>query len=90
MITEWLISVGSGFGQWVASLFPVLELPEQLVDLDDTVNTILSYGEGMGAFVDWTAIGIIAGIPLAVWALGLVVKGVRVLIGHIPFIGGKG
>lgn len=90
MITEWLIRVGSGFGRWVAGLFPELEIPEQLVNLDDMVNTVLGYGDGLGAFVDWGLIGLIAAIPLTVWAGGLIVKGIRVLVAHIPLIGGKG
>lgn len=90
MITEWLIGVGAAFGTWIAGLFPELDMPEQLVNLDDTVNTIFGWGDGLGAFVQWEVIGVLAAIPLLVWTGGLIVKGIRVLVAHIPFIGGKG
>lgn len=89
MIVEWLMGVAVGFVQWLAGLFPVLELPDELVHLDDSFNSIFALGEGLGAFIPWGLVGLIAGIPLAVWVGGLLIKVVRVLVSHLPFIGGK-
>lgn len=90
MITEWLVKVGAGFVDWIVSLFPTLALPDGLVHLDDSVNGILAMGDGLGAFFDWTALGLLAAIPLTVWVAGLLLKGTRALLAHIPLIGGKG
>ncbi len=90
MIIEWIVNVGAGFVNWIVSLFPTLELPESLVHLDDTINEILAMGDGLGAFFDWTLIGVLAAIPLTIWVAGLLLRGARVLIAHLPFIGGRG
>lgn len=90
MIIEWLAKVGIGIASWVVTLFPEIELPEILVDLDDHINGLFAYGEGLGAFVAWPVIGAIAAIPLLAWAGGLLFKAVRALLAHIPLFGGKG
>lgn len=90
MIIEWLMRVGTGFASWVVSIFPTLDLPEGIVNLDDHITSVLALGAGTGVFIDWTYIGFVAAIPLSVWALGLLVKAVRALVAHIPFVGGKG
>lgn len=90
MITEWLITVGTMIAQWVADLFPDWEAADQLAGVDDQINGLLAMGTGVGAFVDWTYIGIVVGIPLSLWVIGMTVAGTRVLLSHVPFIGGKG
>lgn len=90
MIVEWIVSVGSGFASWVASLFPVLELPEWFTGVDELVNDVFGYGDGLGAWIDWPIVVPILVAPLAIWALALGVRAARALIAHIPFLGGKG
>lgn len=90
MITEWLIAVGSGFAKFIVTLFPTLSLPSGLVNVDDSVRGVIEMAAGTGVFVDWTYIGLVAGIPLAIWAGGLLLKGTRALIAHLPFVGGRG
>lgn len=90
MITEWLVGVGAGFGEWVASLFPEIEVPDWLENADDFVNGIFAYGDGLGAWVDWGLVTAIAAVPLGTWVLLLAVRGARVVISHLPFIGGRG
>lgn len=90
MIVEFLVAVGAGFAGWVGSLFPTLELPDALVNVDQGFNTVMAYGTGLGAFIDFQLVGVIAGIPIAVWIAGLTIRGARVLISHLPFIGGRG
>lgn len=90
MILEWLMRVGTGFASWVVSLFPSIDMPDAIVNLDSSIEDVLQLGAGAGVFIDWTYIGIVAGVPLAIWALGLLVKAIRALLAHIPFVGGKG
>lgn len=91
MIVEWLIGVGGTIGSWIAGLFPPLDLPPELVNVDDTITALIQdYGEGMGAFADWGYVALVLAIPLVVWVAGLTIKGIRVLVGHVPFVGGKG
>lgn len=90
MIVEWLISVGSGIGTWVASLFPELDIPSGIVNLDDNLSALIAMGAGLGVWVDWTYIGFVAAIPLVIFTGGLLIKALRSLIAHLPFIGGKG
>lgn len=90
MIVLWFFSVAAGFVQWLASLFPVLELPDQLVNLDDGFNSVFAMGDGLGAFVPWPVIGVLAAVPLTIWVGGLTIRALRALIAHLPFIGGRG
>jgi hypothetical protein len=90
MIVEWIIYIATGFGEWVAGLFPTLDIPAELVNLDDSVNQLFMYGEGLGAFIPWGVVGTLAAIPLLVWVAGLTIKTIRALVAHIPFVGGRG
>lgn len=90
MILEWLLGLGAGVSEWVASIMPPIELPEQLVNIDEAINSIFAYGNGLGAWVDWSLCAVVLLVPLAVWAVGLTVRAVRVLISHVPFFGGNG
>lgn len=90
MIIEWLMSVAGGFVQWLAGLFPVLELPDELVHLDDSFNNVFAMGDGLGAFIPWPLVGAIAALPLVVWVGGLTIRALRALVAHLPWIGGRG
>lgn len=90
MITEWIISVGSGFASWAAGLFPQLTIPSWLTNADDYVNGVFAYGDGLGAWVDWPVVAAIGAVPLATWVLMLTVRGGRVALSHLPFVGGRG
>jgi hypothetical protein len=90
VIIEWLIDIGVGIAEWASTLFPTLDLPAALVNVDDGFNSVMAMGSGLGAFVDFPLIGLIAGVPITVWLGGLSVRAARALIAHLPFIGGRG
>lgn len=91
MIVEWLTSVGASIGEWVAGLFPVLDIPTELENLDSSVNSFFeTYGAGMGAFANWPLVFGLLALPLVVWVGGLLIRALRAALAHIPFIGGKG
>lgn len=90
MIVEWLLSVGAAISEWVASLMPPVEIPDEIVNVDDSINDLFALGSGLGAWVDWALCAIVLGIPLTIWVVGLSVRALRALIAHVPFFGGGG
>lgn len=90
MIVEWLVQLATSMGAWFVGLFPDWEVPEWFTDADGYVAGLFGFFDGLSPFIDWAFIGAICMVPMAVWLIGLTVKGVRVLIAHVPFFGGKG
>lgn len=90
MIIEWLVKVAVGFWQFLADMFPDWELPPELLDADGMIAQVFSFGQGLEPFVNWPLVGALGLIPLAVWVIGLTVRMVRLLLSHVPFIGGNG
>ena len=90
MIVEWLVSVGASVATWITGLFPQLEIPDAILNLDQSINDIFDMGHGLAPWINLPVIIVIAAVPLTVWAWGLGVMIFRVLASHIPFIGGKG
>lgn len=91
MIIEWLASIASGFLDFVTGLFPPVEIPDWILNADDYVTSLIDdYGEGMGAWVDWTFAGVLAGITLTFSIGALTFRAVRAAVAHVPFVGGKG
>lgn len=90
MIVEWLISLGATVSNWFASLFPVWDVPEFLVDFDATLNDVLGNLSGVGAWVDWLYILLIVTAVMAVWGIALLIKVARAVAAHVPFVGGAG
>lgn len=90
MFIEWLAQVGAAIGEWFAGLIPPLDIPDELVHLDEAINSIFEYGNGLGAWIDLQLCAAILAIPLVVWVVGLSVRAIRAIIAHIPFIGGGG
>lgn len=90
MIVEWFMGVGVAIVEWMTGIFPVWEPPEQLLNADQMLNDLFASLDGFGPWVDWQYVGIVAGIPIAVWSIGLLIKLARAALAHLPWIGGKG
>ena len=90
MILEWIVQVAVGLWEWIANLFPDWDPPAELTDPDGMIGQLFAFGQGLEPWVNWGLIGALAAIPFAVWVIGIVVKMVRLLIGHVPWIGGNG
>lgn len=90
MISEFFIALGASIAVWFNSLFPPLDLPSWFVNADDRVNGVFAYGNGLGVWIEWSLVVPILLAPLAFWVLGLSIRGFRVLVAHLPFIGGRG
>lgn len=89
MIVEWLVAVGTSMGNTVVGLFPSISIPAGIQNLDDGVNGLLNSTSGLGVWLDLPTIGILAAVPAAVWGLGMTFKGFRMLLSHLPFVGGR-
>ena len=90
MITEWIVQLATGFAAWLVGLMPDWEAPAELSDADGMLSSILELGAGLGPWVDWAFVGVVALIPLALWAGGLIWKLIRTVASHIPGFGGSG
>lgn len=90
MITEFLVKVAVGLFEFFAGLFPDWDVPPELLDADGMIGGIISLGTGLEPFVNWGFVSAIAMIPLVVWVIGITVRAVRLLMGHVPGIGGNG
>ena len=90
MITEWLIQVATGLWSFIAGLFPDWVPPASITDVANSVNGLFTLAQGLGPFVDWTAVGLLAAIPPGIWVTGILVKAALKLISHIPLFGGNG
>lgn len=90
MISEWFYALATLVSTRVAGLFPAWELPEQIVSPQGMLAQIMALGYGLEPWVDWAFVMVCGAIPLAVWVFGLAVRAGRVVIGHLPQIGGNG
>lgn len=90
MILEWLIKLAVGLWGFLAGLFPDWVAPPELLEADGLINDLFSYGQGLEPFANWSLLAVLGAIPLAVWVIGLMIRAVRLLISHVPFVGGNG
>lgn len=90
MITELFVNMAVGVAIWFNQLIPPTVLPEWFVNADNYINGIFAYGDGLGAWIEWSAVVPIMLAPVGFWVLGLSIRGIRVLISHLPFVGGRG
>lgn len=90
MIVEWFMQMSGGFLDWLATLFPPVELPEWVEHPFDGVDAIVGVVVGAGTWVDFVVLGGVALAVLAVYVVGVGIRLVRAIIAHIPAIGGGG
>ena len=89
MITEWLIAVGTGIASWFVSILPNFDVPTWFADLGLNINKFFNSASGLGPFVDWNFLAIIATVPIGLWCLGIVFRLVRWVLSHVPLFGGR-
>lgn len=89
MILEWLVGLAAGLFEWIANLLPDWEVPAGLTDPGGAIEQIVALSQGIGVFVDWGLLGLLAVIPLGVWLFGLIFRALKTLISHLPFVGGN-
>lgn len=89
MIVDWIVQVAVSFWGWVVDLLPDWTMPAELVNADDTVKGLFSSVNGLGVWVNWPVVTVLAAIPPAAWVLMISWKGGRMAFSHLPFVGGK-
>lgn len=89
MIIEFLATVGTAISTWVMSILPQFQPPEWFDGVGDKINELFTHASGLNPFVDWQFVQTIALVPIGLWAVGYAFRGIRMLISHIPFVGGK-
>lgn len=90
MITEWLIQVGTGLWAFLAGLFPDWIAPPEMLQAGGMIEQLFGFGQGLEPFADWGLLALLGAIPLTVWVSGITIRSVRLLISHVPFVGGNG
>ena len=90
MITEWLISLGTGITSWLGGLMSDLDLPEELTSSMTSLTSFLEDAAQLGIWTPWQAIQLSAVATLGVFGVAAAAMGVRQAAKHIPFIGGGG
>lgn len=89
MITEWLLSIGAGFVNWIMGLFPPLDATAA----EAAATTIAPLGTlvgSLGVWVNWAALAFQVTTIMGIYFTMLAIRVLRALVGHIPLIGGNG
>lgn len=89
MITEWIIATGTAIASWFVSILPNFDVPQWFADLGLNINKFFANASGLGPFVDWNFLGIVASVPIGLWALGMLFRLARWVLSHVPLFGGR-
>jgi hypothetical protein len=88
MITAWFLSVFTGLLDWVIGLFGTADPPAYLSTVSTFVVGLIDSVQGLGVWIPWAFMLVVAGINLTLWAVFLGVKALRWVIGILPTMGG--
>lgn len=88
MVTDALIRVWSGFVTWAVGLLGTADPPPYISTIADFMANIFRSVQGLGVWVPWAFILVIASANLALWAVVLGIKALRWVIGLLPTMGG--
>lgn len=90
MIVEWLLEISASFLEWFGSLFPPIDLPDWVENPFFGLQWVVEAAVGWGVWINVPVLVAVSSVVLGVYATTFLVKLFRVLIAHIPFIGGRG
>lgn len=90
MIIEWLTDVGVSMLIAMAGWFPDFVIPPEVEDARGVMLSLLATYHGLGVWVPWAVLGICITAVTGVYATGVVIKLIRVVVAHIPQVGGGG
>lgn len=90
MISQYFITLGVGLVGWMGTLFPGWDPPDWMTGTPQMLLEFLNTFQGLGVWVDWTALGICSSAVIGVYGTGFAIRLTRAIVAHIPFIGGGG
>lgn len=89
MIVEWLMSIGGGFAEWLASIVPAIP-NDFLAGMVGTAAVLGGFAGSLSVWVNWVLVGWLVVQVMTMYFVLFAVRIVRAVVGHIPLIGGNG
>ncbi len=90
MVTDWLIQVGMGIATWFIGLIPNVQLPDNVLHLDTTIDSLTAALGGLSPWVPWAILFAGATLSVSTWGVCLLIKLVRAAVSYVPVVGGSG
>lgn len=88
MISQFFVDLFVNVVSWVGGLFPTDVIPDNVQHPDAQLGGLFGLVTGLGTWVDWPVVNACALVSLGAYAAGLGIALVRVIISHLPFVGG--
>jgi hypothetical protein len=89
MISQFFIDLFVQIVSWLADLFPSDVIPDNVQHPDAQLGGLFGLVTGLGVWVNWPVVNACALVALGAYGAGLSIAIVRVIISHLPFVGGK-
>lgn len=89
MIAEGLVNMFTGFVKFVLGAFPTSGAPAWLENTSAQLQTVWTYGSGLGAWVPWSFVGTVLGAVLTCTVIGFGIKVARIVASFFTAGGGS-
>jgi len=89
VIVEAIVRVAVGLVRMILNLLPNTPAPAWLADGDGVLQTIWSYGAGLGAWVPWTTFSTVFAAVMLCLSVSLTIRLVRVIASFLTGGGGS-
>jgi hypothetical protein len=90
MVTLGIIQWACGFASWIASLFPVWNVPPSMASPGSLVAQVMASFVGLGAWVDWVVFSAVITAVVGTYLVMFTVKLLLRIASYLPFVGGAG
>jgi hypothetical protein len=90
VIVEALFGLAMGIVNAVFGIIPSDPVASVVFKVDDIVTPLIDGLSSLGAWVPWQAVVICTPVVLSFYLGSFLLRVLRAVVGHIPFIGGNG
>lgn len=90
MVIEALSAFAAGFVEWLATLFPVWNVPSFMAGAGSGLVGLLASFSGFGAWVDFAVLTACIAATVGTWLACFVFKLILKIVAFVPFVGGTG
>lgn len=90
MITEALISFGTGFVSFIAGIFPHWTAPDWLTGFGSQIQSILNPAQGLGVWLNFGLAGTVVVAVVGTWIVCFGIKLLLRIVSYVPLVGGAG